>query len=84
MFECNRCGECCRNLNKADIYKELDRGDGICKYLKGDDCSIYEDRPLLCRIDECYDVFFKEQYSKQEYYELNYEVCRKLQTKGRC
>lgn len=82
MFECNCCGECCRNLDKSDIYRKLDRGDGVCKYLKGNLCSIYDDRPLTCRVDECYDVFFKENYTKKEYYELNYEVCKRLQTKG--
>lgn len=82
MFECNCCGECCRNLDKSDIYNELNRGDGVCKYLDGNVCSIYEDRPLMCRVDECYDIFFKEHYTKEEYYKLNYEVCKKLQIKG--
>ena len=72
------CGNCCRNLDKTDIYKELDRGDGVCMYLDGNRCSIYENRPLLCRIDESYEVFFKDIYSLEEYYELNYSVCEKL------
>lgn len=59
MFECDKCGECCRHLKGISIYAELDRGDGICKYLKGNLCSIYEDRPLFCRIDDCYEQFFK-------------------------
>lgn len=78
MFQCEKCGACCRNLDKSSIYAELDSGGGVCKYLKGNQCSIYNDRPLLCRIDECYDVFFKDQYSLEEYYELNYQVCKKL------
>lgn len=84
MFECNNCGECCRNLDKSDIYKALDRGDGVCKYLMENSCSIYKDRPLLCRVDKCYDIYFKEQYTKAEYYKLNYDVCKKLQIKGGC
>lgn len=79
MFQCNKCGQCCRNLNKSDLYKELDRGDGVCKYLKENQCSVYEDRPLLCRIDECYEKFFNKQYTLDEYYKLNYEVCKRLQ-----
>lgn len=82
MFRCDCCGECCRNLDKSKIYKELDRGDGICKYLDGNICSIYSERPLLCRVDECYELYFKEQYSKEEYYELNYNICKKLKNKG--
>ena len=72
------CGNCCRNLDKTDVYRELDRGDGVCMYLDGNRCSIYENRPLLCRIDESYEVYFKDIYSLEEYYELNYSVCEKL------
>ena len=54
MFKCDKCGECCRHLNESDLYIELDRGDGVCKYLDGNLCSIYENRPLHCRIDESY------------------------------
>lgn len=79
MFKCDKCGECCRNLNKSELYKELNRGDGTCVYLKDNICSIYEERPLLCRIDECFQIYFKSQYSLEEYYDLNYKVCRKLQ-----
>ena len=45
-------------------------------------CSIYDNRPLLCRIDDSYDIYFKDRYTKEEYYKLNYEVCKKLQVKG--
>ena len=34
MFICDKCGECCRNLHKSDLYKELNNGNGICRYLK--------------------------------------------------
>ena len=60
MFQCDMCGECCRNLNKSPIYNYLHNGNGICKYLRGNLCSIYENRPLLCRIDESYIVFFQD------------------------
>lgn len=49
MFLCDKCGLCCRNLNLSEIYADLDRGDGTCKYLQGNLCSIYEKRPLKCR-----------------------------------
>lgn len=60
MFLCDMCGECCRNLNKSPIYDDLHDGDGVCRYLKGNLCTIYENRPLLCRVDESYSVFFKD------------------------
>ncbi len=78
MFKCDKCGQCCRNLDKSDIYRELHNGDGICIYLDGNLCSIYENRPLLCRIDESYEVYFKDKMSLNEYYEANYKICRKL------
>lgn len=78
MFDCDCCGCCCRNLNKSELYRELDRGDGICKYLSGNLCSIYDKRPLFCRVDECFEKFFKNEMTLQEYYELNEKVCKKL------
>ncbi len=78
MFQCDQCGECCRNLRKSRIYKELDRGDGVCRYLVGNLCSIYNNRPLLCRIDEAYEKIFKEHISIEEYYQSNYEMCKEL------
>lgn len=77
-FPCDRCGACCRHLELSPLYKDLDRGDGVCKYLSGNLCSIYETRPLLCRVDDCYTAFFKGQYSLYDYYELNQKACNKI------
>ncbi len=78
MFKCDMCGECCRNIGLSPIYSELDNGKGVCKFLNGNICSIYKNRPLLCRVDECFEVYFKGIMTKEEYYRLNYEVCKKL------
>ncbi|AVP65972.1 zinc/iron-chelating domain-containing protein [Clostridium botulinum] len=78
MFMCDKCGQCCRNLDKSPIYAELHSGNGVCKYLDGNLCSIYENRPLLCRVDESYDAFFKNTMTLEKYYKLNYEFCIKL------
>ncbi len=78
MFPCNQCGACCRHVNLSPLYEELDRGDGVCRYLKGNLCSIYEKRPLKCRIDECYDRFFKNQMTRREYYEKTLACCQIL------
>lgn len=78
MFRCDQCGECCRHLALSPLYRELDRGDGICKFLKGNLCSIYESRPLICRVDESYDAFFRGKMSRAEYDRLNYEACEKM------
>lgn len=80
MFQCNKCAKCCENLSRSELYRELDRGDGVCKYLVGNLCSVYDERPLLCRVDESYDVYFSKIYSKEEYYKLNAEACKFLQS----
>ena len=78
MFVCDKCGECCRNLHKSPVYKDLHDGDGVCRYLDGNVCSIYEDRPLYCRINECYEIFYKDTLDYDEYLRLNYESCEIL------
>ena len=82
MFKCECCGNCCKNIAKSELYSDLDRGDGVCKYLIGNICSIYNERPLFCRIDECFELFFKEHMSIEEYYKLNYKECKKLKELG--
>lgn len=78
MIKCDKCGKCCRNLDKSEIYKDLHNGNGICRYLKDNLCTIYENRPLLCRVDEGYDKYFKNIYTREEYYKLNEESCLEL------
>lgn len=78
MFNCDCCGCCCRNLDKSEIYSALDRGDGVCRYLSGNLCSIYKARPILCRIDECYELYFKDIMEIDVYYNLNRLECQKL------
>lgn len=81
MFRCDMCGECCRNLDKCSIYKEMHDGDGICRFLSGNKCSIYEERPLICRIDDSYEAFFKDEMSYEEYLQQNYICCEILKYK---
>lgn len=85
MFKCDRCGLCCTQLSGSSIYSELDRGDGICIFFDGEVklCTIYPNRPLLCNVDESYEKYFKWNMSKEEYYQLNYDVCRKLKEESR-
>lgn len=80
MFKCNCCGLCCMNIGISELYSDLDRGDGICRYYNNSDklCSIYPDRPDKCNIDKMYELVFRYIMNKDEYYELNYEVCKKL------
>ena len=80
MFECDKCGSCCMQVDRSILYAELDRGDGVCRFF--DDklklCAIYETRPLLCNVDDAYSIYFRDKISKDDYYNLNYEMCRKF------
>lgn len=80
MFICDCCGLCCKNLNKSDLYADLDRGDGICSFFNEENnlCNIYEKRPLKCNVDKLYDACFKENMTREEYYKVNYEACEML------
>lgn len=60
------------------MYADLDRGDGVCKYLVNNLCSIYQNRPIKCRIDESYELYFRKIYSLEEFYEINKTICNKL------
>ena len=81
MFKCDKCGLCCLHIGQCEMYKDLDRGDGACKFLNGTLCAIYESRPLLCRVDESYEKFFSDKMSRDEFYELNYQGCKTLKEK---
>lgn len=81
MFKCRKCGLCCCHINNNILYKELDNGEGICLYYDKNSklCSIYNRRPTICRVDEAYELYFKDLMNKDQYYKLNYEACEKLQ-----
>lgn len=81
MFKCEMCGECCRHLKMNSIYSYLDRGDGICKFLDGNRCSIYIHRPTICNVDKMYEELYSEFIAKEEFYQINYEACRRLMNK---
>ena len=82
MFKCDKCGLCCQALATVDMLAHLDRGDGICKFYISESklCSIYDTRPLLCRVDECYDAIFAKYMSKEEYEQINYHACQQLKS----
>ncbi len=81
-FKCDMCGLCCQNVGSSDIYKYLDRGDGICLYYDcpTHKCVIYDKRPLICNVDAYYDKTLQHRMTRYLYYELNYKVCNYLKS----
>ena len=78
-FPCNSCGLCCRHVDRSDITKLLDRGDGVCGYFidKTSKCSIYSERPSFCRVEESY-YLFESMMSLGDYYGANAHICNLL------
>ena len=74
MFRCDCCGECCRHLSLSEIYSDLDRGDGVCKFFDEDIslCTIYENRPIKCNVDAMFETYFSQRMTREEYEEINY------------
>ena len=77
MFLCSQCGVCCRRLPNMAPFDRLHEGDGVCRFLDGNRCSIYESRPPLCRVDESYPLF-GHIMSYEEYLDINYKFCAVL------
>lgn len=76
MFFCDKCGLCCRNIAQVPQLKELDNGQGVCRYLLPNNlCAIYENRPEICRVDVMYERYYKSKMTKTEFYKINMEVC---------
>ena len=78
MFDCKQCGACCKHLDIVDYLPDHNRGDGVCKYLQADNkCSIYNDRPPVCRGEYVYHRYY-EHMSVKDYYAFLYTLCEKI------
>lgn len=83
MFECSKCGLCCRHIDMIPELSKYDSGDGECKYLTKDNlCAIYESRPDICNVDKMYEIYFSNEMTKEAFYEKNLEGCRALKEYG--
>lgn len=82
VFPCTQCGLCCQQVHLAAETRFLDRGDGTCRNYdaasKG--CSIYAERPDICRVDLQYARHYSKHYTWGEFITLNLQACELLQT----
>ena len=76
-FPCNRCGACCRQVHRAQETRYLDRGDGTCHHYEDSvgACSIYNERPEVCRVDRQYELHYAQHFSWVEFIRLNMDAC---------
>lgn len=79
-FPCNGCGKCCRKVSNSPETKWLDRGDSVCRHFSEDrnNCTIYETRPLICRVEDYYDRYLSEKIPWDKFVKLNIEICHSL------
>ena len=79
-FPCTTCGECCKKVNLSAETSSLDRGDGTCVYFdtKTNLCSIYEDRPNICRVDYQYEKHYKQLLSWDDFVSVNLKACKEI------
>ncbi|NOL49261.1 YkgJ family cysteine cluster protein [Pelistega europaea] len=79
-FPCTACGKCCRHVDKSELTSFLSRGDGVCQFLdeKTNLCTIYEQRPLVCRVEDYYREYLMDKIGWDEFVKLNLEVCKDL------
>ena len=80
VFPCNQCGLCCKHVHLATETQFLDRGDGTCKHYDETSklCSIYSERPNICRVDRLYLMRYAQLYTWEEYVALNVQACTVL------
>lgn len=79
-FPCTACGKCCRQVHRSEHTTFLDRGDGICRHFNTQTnlCTIYHDRPLVCRVEDYYKVHLSDKISWEDFVKLNLEICNTL------
>jgi len=79
-FPCTQCGLCCQYVHLSQETQFLDRGDGTCMHYDAPTkaCSIYTERPDICRVDRMYALHFVHQHTWDEFVALNLRVCAHL------
>ncbi len=81
MFPCEQCGCCCRRIGEVFFARHMAEPDGVCKYLTADNlCEIYSERPIFCRVDEMYEKNLSDKMTREEFYRINKEFCKKFQS----
>ena len=81
-FPCTACGQCCKHVHLSEQTNYLNRGDGTCRHFDDESllCNIYEQRPLICRIEDYYDEHLSHLYEWDGFVKMNLEVCEQLKS----
>jgi len=81
IFPCTNCGCCCKRvglvkkfLTEDEFPYDIDE-NGVCKMLVNDMCSVYDDRPDICKVEKMAE---KNNISKEIYYKMAIDVCNSM------
>ena len=93
-FNCTSCGQCCKRLGEIlEAYQNMPSNqilklaaddfphraiDGVCEKLVDNQCSIYNDRPLLCNIKGLYEKYPMLASSEKDWYLANMLACNAM------
>jgi Fe-S-cluster containining protein len=68
------------NVHLAEETLYLNRGDGICVNFDvgANLCTIYDNRPDICKVDLQYKKNYSDQFTWDEFIQLNIAVCDEL------
>ncbi|MDO4434208.1 MAG: YkgJ family cysteine cluster protein [Alysiella sp.] len=80
-FPCTACGLCCQKVHLSEQTAWLNRGDGVCRHYNEITrlCTIYDTRPLVCRVVDYYDVHLSNSVVWQDFVQINLAICQQLQ-----
>lgn len=78
-FPCIACGLCCQALTEETL-PSLYTGSNSCRYFDYDSrqCVIYENRPLICRVEESWKRTYRTVIDEKDFYLMNLECCLSL------
>lgn len=68
------------NVHLAEETAYLNRGDNICVNfdVSSNLCTIYNDRPDICKVDLQYKKNYSNQFTWNEFIQVNLAVCNEL------
>lgn len=61
--------------------ESFDRGDGVCIYLQGNLCSVYDMRPNICNAEYMFQHYFSKKMSRAEFERESVASCEKIKAK---
>jgi len=81
IFPCTGCGCCCKRIGMVKPFLTLEEFPyntneiGVCEMLIDNKCTVYNDRPDICRIDK---MATNYNLDTAQYYKLAIDVCNKF------